>query len=134
MKKEGFFMSHFKTYACNVDNLEFVKAALTDMQLQYEENTEVIDWAKEKQSVALVVVQNGKKIPIGFRIVKDKLELVSDWFMTSFSEKDFTNQLAQMHDKHRVIDICKQNHWTVDYNSIQTNQNGELELIASSWS
>ncbi|GAK41944.1 hypothetical protein TCA2_4436 [Paenibacillus sp. TCA20] len=132
-------MSHFQAYKCEVNNVEFVKKALTEMGLGYKENTTIIDYYKQSRNVVLAVVDtNGKLQPIGFQENavdgKTKLECVADWFMTGFSEKQFTNQVAQLHDKYMVIDMCESNGFSVDFESITHSDAGELELVASTWS
>jgi hypothetical protein len=126
-------MSHFKTFECKVDNVEFVKQALNDMNLQYETNTTIVDWAKQERKVDLAVVKDGKLLPLGFVMEDKELKLYADWFMTSFSEQAFTEEVAQLHDKHKVIDICQKNNWTVNHSDIEVNSNGEIELFATQW-
>jgi len=126
-------MSHFKTYECKVDNVEYVKRALTEMGLSYKENCVIKDWAHQKREVVLGVVKDGNLLPLGFAQEGKELKLYADWFLTGFTEKKFTETVAQLHDKYRVFDICAQNNWTIDEESITYNENGELELVATQW-
>lgn len=131
-------MSHFQAYKCEVNNVEFLKKALLEMGLGFKENTTVTDYYKQTRNVRLAVLnKQGKLVPIGFQenVVngKTKLECVADWFMTGFSEKQFTNQVAQLHDKYMVIDMCESNGFSIDYDTITRNDKGELELVASTW-
>jgi hypothetical protein len=131
-------MSHFAAYECKVDNLEYVKKAIAEMGYGYKENTTITDWAKQKRNVALAVVdKNGQLLPLGFAIKKtekgEELECVADWFMTPFGEKEFTNKVAQLHDKYRVLDICEQNRWNVNEEDITVNEKGEIEILATQW-
>jgi|SRR5579875_4201041 len=131
-------MSHFKAYECKVDNLEYVKKAIMEMGFGVKENTTIRDWAHQNRNVALAVVdKNGKLLPLGFAIKttngKQELECIADWFMTPFSEKQFTEKVAQLHDKYRVLDICEQNRWNVEESDITVNEKGEIELYATQW-
>jgi hypothetical protein len=132
-------MSHFKAYECKVDNLEYVRRAINEMGYDVVENTTIVDWAKQSRKVALAVVdKDGKLLPLGFAVAKDEkgnteLQCIADWFMTPFGEKDFTNKVAQLHDKYRAIDICEENRWNVDYDSITVNEHGEIEFLATQW-
>jgi hypothetical protein len=131
-------MSHFAAYVCKVDNVEYVKKAIQEMGYGVKENTTIIDWAKQKRNVALAVVdESGKVMPLGFAVKKNEqgqtLECLADWFMTPFSEKKFTNTVAQLHDKYRVLDICEENRWNVNEEDITVNEQGEIEILASSW-
>ncbi|QHW35765.1 DUF1257 domain-containing protein (plasmid) [Paenibacillus rhizovicinus] len=126
-------MSHFKAFACKVDSVEFVKKALQEMNLGYKENCQIEDWAHQKRNVVLGVVKDGKLVPLGFAQEEGELKLYADWFMTGFSEKQFTEKVAQLHDKHKAIDVCEQNGWSVDMDSLTTNEAGEIEFLATSW-
>lgn len=127
-------MSHFKQYECKVDHEAYIKQAILEMGLQYEEHTTIVDWAKQKQSVAIAIVKDGRTLPLGFQKVGKEFKLVADWFLTPFSEKAFTDKMAQLHEKYRVIDVCKDNAWHVEPEHITTNEQGEIEIIASKWS
>lgn len=125
-------MSHFATYECNVSNLEFVKAALKDMGLHYKENVTIKDWAGQRQEVVLAVVdKSGRLLPLGWKENEKELELIADWFETPFSEKQFTNQVSQLHSKYQVLRTCEENRWDVDMNNITMNENGEIEILAT---
>jgi hypothetical protein len=126
-------MSHFQSYVCKVDNVDYVKKALKEMGLSYKENVSIVDWAKQVRKVQLAVVQDGKLLPLGFSNEEKELKLYADWYLTSFSEKSFTEQVAQLHDKHRVLDLCQQNNWFVNEEDITVSEKGELEIFATQW-
>jgi hypothetical protein len=132
-------MSHFKAFECKVDSVEFVKKALQEMKLGFKENCVIEDWAHQKRDVVLGVVNDkGKLLPLGFAAEKNKegqteLKLYADWFMTGFTEKQFTEKVAQLHDKYKAIDVCEKNGWNVDLESLTTNEAGEIEFLATTW-
>lgn len=124
-------MSHFAVYECNVSNIEYVKKALEEMGLGYKENVGIIDYYGQKRQAVLAVVHEGRLLPLGWVREGNELNLQADWFMIPFSEKDFTNKVAQLHSKYQVIDICEENRWSVD--DVTVNENGEIEILASSF-
>ena len=126
-------MSHFAVYTCNVSNLEYVKKGLEEMGLGYQENTTITDWFGQKREAKLAVVENGKLIPLGWVEEKGELALQADWYKVSYSEKQFTDKISQLHSKYQVIDICEENRWDVDMDSINVNEQGEIEIFASAF-
>lgn len=127
-------MSHFKVFDCNVSNIDYVKKAVQEMGYGIKENTVITDWAKQQRQVAVAVVdEKGKLMPLGWQVNNGKLDLYADWFMTPFSEKQFTQRVAQLHDKYKVLDTCEQNGWNVEADDIVTNDAGELVITASKW-
>ncbi|MGV7000266.1 DUF1257 domain-containing protein [Priestia megaterium] len=128
-------MSHFAVYTCNVSNMEFVKKGLREMGLDYKENVQITDYYGQNRQAELAVIKDGKTLPLGW--VRDQstseLALQADWFKVPYSEKEFTNKISQYHSKYQVLDICEENRWNVDEDSISFNEAGELEIIATSF-
>lgn len=128
-------MSHFKSYQCQVDNEVYLTKALEEMGYSVQKNAVITDWAHQNQTVDLGVVKDGKLLPLGFKAKENGkgYEIVADWFMIPEPEKEFTNKVAQLHDKYRVFDMCEMYGWNIDYESITTNKEGEIELLATQW-
>lgn len=128
-------MSHFAVYTCNVSNMEYVKKGLAEMGLDFKENTTIVDYFSQERKAELAVVKDGQLLPIGW--VRDnetgELGLQADWYKVPYSEKEFTNRISQLHSKYQVIDICEDNRWNVDENSIAVNEAGEIEILASTF-
>ena len=126
-------MSHFAVYTCNVSNMEYVKRGLREMGLDYKENTTITDWYGQTRKAELAVVKGEKVLPLGW--VRDEstgeLNLQADWYVLPWSEKEFTNKISQLHSKYQVIDVCEENRWSID--DITVNENGEIEILASSF-
>ncbi|SFJ63837.1 Protein of unknown function [Paenibacillus sp. UNC496MF] len=132
-------MSHFAGYEMKVDNLEYLKKALTEMGYSYKENTTITDWAHQTRQVKLAVVdKNGKLMALGFNEKQTakgvSYEAVADWFMVPGGQRQFSDTVAQLHDKYRVLDICEENRWNVNAEDIVVNDKGEIEIMATQWS
>lgn len=126
-------MSHFAVYTCNVSNMEFVKKGLKEMGLDHKENVVITDYFGQKRKASLAVVKDGKVIPIGWVENKGQMDLQADWYKVPYSEKQFTSQISQLHSKYQVLEVCEENRWSVDEDSISFNEAGELEIFASSF-
>lgn len=125
-------MSHFAVYECNVSRPDFIKKSLKDMGLDYQENVTIVDWANQKRKATIAVVKDGILLPLGWiENENKKLELQADWFEVPFSEEYFVNEIAQHHSKYQVLEACEENNWDVDMDSIQFNEKGELEILAT---
>lgn len=128
-------MSHFAVYTCNVSNLEFVKQGLQEMGLDSQENTQIKDWYGQTRTAELAVVKDGKVLPLGW--VRDEetseLGLQADWYVLPWSEKEFTNKISQLHSKYQVLETCEENRWNVDADSITVLENGDIEIMASTF-
>jgi len=125
-------MSHFAVYECRVSNLDYLKQALAEMELGYIENTTIDNWSN-KVHVDLAVVKNERVLPLGWTTNKEtkQLELIADWFLLSFSQKDFIDKISQLHSKYQVIETCKENRWHIEEDDITINDKGEIEIIAT---
>lgn len=124
-------MSHFAVYTCNVSNMEFVKKGLADMGLGFKENTQITDWYGQNRQAELAVVKDGTVLPLGWVRENGELGLQADWYKVPYSEKQFTDQISQLHSKYQVLEVCEENRWNVDAEDITMNANGEIEIIAT---
>jgi hypothetical protein len=114
--------------------MDYVKRGLGEMGLGYKENTTITDWYGQKRAAALAVTKDGKLLPIGWIDNKGQFDLQADWFKVPYSEKQFTNQISQLHSKYQVLDICEDNRWNVNEDDISVNAQGEIEIMATSFS
>lgn len=113
--------------------MEFVKKGLQEMGLDYKQNTTITDYYGQNRVAELAVVKDGKLLPLGW--VRDnstnELALQADWFKVPYSEKQFTDQISQLHSKYQVIETCEENRWSVD--DVIVNDAGEIEVLASTF-
>lgn len=126
-------MSHFATYQCPIDNKDYIIKALDEMGFDVMENCTITDWAQQHRKVDLGLVsrESGQLLSVGFIKKDEQYEIVADWF-GFMPEKVFTERLAQLHDKYRVLDMLEGTSWNVT--DIVENENGEIEILATSWS
>lgn len=126
-------MSHFQVYDCNVSNVDYVKRALAELNLGFNEHVTMKDYFNQTRQAELVITKDGKQLPIGWLRNKETgaLELQADWFATGLREKEFTNSIGQLHAKYQVLDTCEENGWYVDPQEITMGANGAVEVLAT---
>ena len=126
-------MSHFAKYEVKIENVEFIKKALIEMGYTYKEGGTVRTDFGEARAAELVVVRNGQPISVGFckNAKTGELELIADWWGLRIPQNEFTTQLSQIHGKYKVLEMCEDNRWNADLDSIHINADGVLEVHAS---
>ena len=125
-------MSHFAKYQVKVSNIEFIKKALIEMGYTYKENTKVNTNFGESRPARLVVVRNGNPLSIGFcPNANGELELIADWWGTRIPANEFTTKLSQLHSKYQILEVCEENRWEIEEDTLQFNDAGDLEIYAT---
>lgn len=139
-------MSHwrkFNSQVLNDINKDILSKALANMvdrqgnilNLTFDESITNIrnTWGHETVSASLV--KDGKPIALGFNFKeidgKIALELSGDFFGTGLNESSFIDQLSQNYQRYRVEQILEENSYSIE--SITTNEEGEIEMIAEMW-
>ncbi|MRC88231.1 DUF1257 domain-containing protein [Bacillus thuringiensis] len=89
------------------------------------------DWYGQNRQAELAVVKDGTVLPLGWVRENGELGLQADWYKVPYSEKQFTDQISQLHSKYQVLEVCEENRWNVDAEDITMNANGEIEIIAT---
>jgi Protein of unknown function (DUF1257) len=115
--------------------MDYVKRGLLEMGFDYKENVVITDYYGQKRHAELAVVRNGNLLPLGWvrNQETNELELQADWFKVPYSQKKFVDTIAQLHSKYHVLQVCEENRWHVDEDSITMNENGEIEILATQW-
>lgn len=127
-------MSHFATYECKASRIDFIQRALKEMGFNYTGPTTITDYYGQERHVELALKKDDHILPVGWsKNDREGLELQADWFGIGMSEESFTNEIGQLHSKYQVLESCEDNGWEVDEDSITTNQNGEIELVATQY-
>lgn len=131
-------MSHWKKFESNVlENTKrnLLTAALAEMglTLDFTQNQIRNTWGSERVDASLF--KNGKQLALGINFKMndgvEQLELSGDFFGTGLNEATFIDKLAQIYQKHNVIEKCEEQGWNID--SITENENGEYVVLASQW-
>lgn len=128
-------MSHWVAYKSEVlkdVKPTILKKALKDMGLELIETGGTIQNTWGKEQVDMIVAKNGRNLTLGFNWEgegKNKtIKLVGDFYSTGVSQSSFMDSLSQNYQKHKFVNVLKQNAWVVE--STELNANGEIELYA----
>lgn len=125
-------MSHWKTFtndALTNTKTDLLSKALKEMGVDLDTSIKSISntWGNEQVDMGFKV--NGEVVALGFKQVGNKLELKGDFYRSGLRESDFMDKVSQFYTKEDIINkINTQSNYTVD--SMTTNQNGEIEILA----
>lgn len=125
-------MSHWKTFtndALTNTKTDLLGKALKELGVDLDTSIKSISntWGNEQVDMGFKV--NGEVVALGFKKVGDKLELKGDFYRSGLREADFMDKVSQFYTKEDIINkINTQSNYTVD--SMTTNQNGEIEILA----
>lgn len=125
-------MSHWKTFkndALTNTKIDLLGKALKEMGVDLDTTIKSIrnTWGHEEVDMGFKV--NGREIALGFKEVGNKLELRGDFYGTGLRESDFMDRVSQIYTKEDIINkINTQSNYTID--SMTTNENGEIEILA----
>ena len=91
---------------------------------------ESLDSTKGESAVA-----DGKHIAVGLRFEtnengEEEVTVAGDFWGTGLNQTILTNQIAQVYQKHKVIETCTEANWFIDQDSITTNAEGEIVIEA----
>ena len=125
-------MSHWKTFtndALTNTNVGLLGKALKEMGVDLDTSIKSIKNTWGYEEVDMGFKKDGKTIALGFKQVGQKLELKGDFYGTGLRESDFMDRVCQVYTKEDIINkINTQTQYTVD--SMQTNENGDIEILA----
>ncbi len=125
-------MSHWKKFtndALTNTNTEILGKALAQLGVTLDTSIKAIDntWGHEPVDMGFVV--DGQKIALGFKKIGNKLELRGDFYATGLKEEGFIERVAQLYTKEDIVDKI-QNQTQYEIESMETNANGEIEIMA----
>lgn len=132
-------MSHLTTYSnkCLVNtDRERLNLALRELgiTLDYENRTIKNQWIEETVDAAFI--HDGKRIAVGINFKTDAegnetIEVAGDFYGTGLNQKEVTNKLSQIYQKHDIIQKCKDQRWFIDNEEdIKENENGDIVIQA----
>jgi len=101
-------MSHQMKVAAQIKNLISLKAALTELGLNFEENGMLVDYrGNNLNAVDLLVTAGGKTNRVGFKWNESakEYELVGDFYNLNQNQKSFQDSVKQTYVK---IEIASQ--------------------------
>lgn len=133
-------MSHWKKFESDVlsnTKRDLLGAALLEMGVELDNSIKSIRNTWGNETVDAGLKKDGRAIALGlnFKTGKngtEKVELTGDFYGTGLSEQGFIDRLAQVYQKHNVIDKCEEQGWLIE--DVKTLENGEIYVEAYQWS
>jgi len=97
-------MSHFTSVKTKIVELEYLREALQDLKLEFQEgDLTILDFEGNTAEVQLKVKMPEEEYDIGLRKVASGYEIVADWFgIESVEEEEFLQQVNQRYAYHAV--------------------------------
>lgn len=117
-------MSHFTTLKTQLVSLEHIKAALTDLNLTYEEGSVSIrGYGGQTTQVQLRVPTANPGYDLGFRKQGETYDLVADWYgIRDIKQDEFVQQMQQRYAYHVVKDQLEEQDFSIIEETTQQDQ------------
>ncbi len=100
-------MSHFTMVRTCIRDLECLKLALDNLQMEYEEGDLLVLNASGEVMPVSLLIPVGEIFGIGFQKQENEYQIVADWdcveFFTGLEEEEVTNQITQCYAYHKLM-------------------------------
>jgi len=123
-------MSHFTTIKTQIVNKIYLKKALDDLQMHYQEgNVEIRGYGGQKTRVEIRVPTSNPQYDLGFRKQKETYELVADWWgIKDINQQEFVQRLSQRYAYHVAKEQLEQQDFTVVEEEVLEDQTIHLTV------
>lgn len=127
-------MSHFSNIKTQIRNLSSLKAALSDLGLEWKEGPSAIRGYQGQTRTAEVVVEQNNNYDIGFSWNGQEYELVADlqYWQQPLTVEGFLRQVTQGYAYHTVLNESNKQGFNVTEQ--QKNEDGSIRLVVQRWS
>jgi len=127
-------MSHFSQIKTQIRNLEALKTALSELEIDWKSGPTPVRGYKGQTHDAEVVIEQENGYDIGFSWNGQYYELVSDmqFWQQNLSVQGFINKITQRYAYHTVVqETAKQGFQVAEQ---QKNEDGSIRLVLQRWS
>lgn len=127
-------MSHFSNIKTQIRNLTSLKAALTDIGINWKSGPETVRGYQGQTRNAEVVIEQDNGYDIGFSSNGKEYELVADlqYWQQPLSVDGFLNKVTQRYAYHSVLsETAKQGFQVAEQ---QNKADGSIRLVVQRWS
>jgi Protein of unknown function (DUF1257) len=127
-------MSHFTNIKTKIRNLSSLKAALTDIGIDWKEGSTNIRGYQGQTKQAAVVVEQENNYDIGFSWNGSEYELVADlqYWQQPLTVEGFLRKVTQRYAYHTVIEETSKQGFEISQQ--QKNEDGSIRLVLQRWS
>lgn len=127
-------MSHFSNIKTKIRNLNSLKAALTDLGIDWKAGPSSVRGYQGQTRTAEVVIAQENNYDLGFSWNGKEYELITDlqYWQQPLSVEGFLQQVTQRYAYHTVVnESSKQGFQLAEQ---QKNKDGSIRLVVQRWS
>ncbi len=127
-------MSHFSLIKTQIRNLSSLKAALTDLGIDWKLGSEPVRGYRGQTQTAEIAIAQDNGYDIGFRWNGNEYELVADlqFWRQEWTVERFLSRVTQRYAYHTVLTETTQKGFQVTEQ--QQNKDGSIRLVLQRWS
>jgi hypothetical protein len=127
-------MSHFSNIKTQIRNLDSLKAALTDLGIQWKEGPSSVRGYQGQTRTAEVVVEQENQYDVGFSWNGNEYELVADlqYWQQPLTVEGFLRKVTQSYAYRTVVSESSKQGFQVSEQ--QKNEDGSIRLVVQRWS
>lgn len=127
-------MSHFSNIKTKIRNLNSLKAALSDLNVDWKNGPGIVRGYQGKTHQADVVVEQNNDYDFGFSWNGSEYELVADlqYWQQPLTVEGFLRQVTQRYAYHTVINETSDRGFNITEQA--ENKDGSIRLVVQRWS
>ncbi|MEN9518937.1 MAG: hypothetical protein RLZZ381_1525 [Cyanobacteriota bacterium] len=127
-------MSHFSNIKTKIRNLNFLKAALQDLDVDWKNSSGVVRGYQGQTHEAEVVIEQNNSYDFGFCWNGSEYELVADlqYWQQPLTVDGFLRQVTQRYAYHTVVNETANQGFTIAEQA--KNEDGSIRLVVQRWS
>ena len=127
-------MSHFSNIKTKIRNLNFLKAALQDLDVDWKDSSGVVRGYQGQTHQAEVVIEQNNSYDFGFCWNGSEYELVADlqYWQQPLTVDGFLRQVTQRYAYHTVVNETANQGFAIAEQA--KNEDGSIRLVVQRWS
>jgi hypothetical protein len=127
-------MSHFSQIKTQIRNLTSLKAALSDLKIDWKSGPIEVRGYKGQTRSAEILIEQNNGYDIGFSWNGTEYELVADlqFWQQPIPVDRFVNKVTQRYAYHTVVSQSSKQGFQISEQ--QQNQDGSIRLVVQRWS
>jgi hypothetical protein len=124
-------MSHFTQIKTKIQDIEYLKKALTKLGYNYQEGNLEIKGYSGLEKVSLAVYPEGNSYPIGFRKKGKEYEIIADWWGVKVERDKFIKSVTQTYSYLMVINESQKQGFNIV--SEEKLLDGAIKVVVQKW-
>lgn len=127
-------MSHFSNIKTKIRNLDSLKAALSDLDIDWKNGPGIVRGYQGQTVKADVILEQENNYDVGFNWNGNEYELVADlqYWQNPLTVEGFLRQVTQRYAYHTVVNETVNQGFAITEQ--EKNQDGSIRLVVQRWS